>query len=307
MSAPIQNILLIRPARFAFNIETELSNSFQKKPLAVDSVKEEALKEFDRAVEKLRERGINVIVFDDSELPHKPDAIFPNNWVTFHADGTVILYPMAASNRRAERRADIIDWIKKDFIVNRIIDLSEYEKEDKFLEGTGSVVFDHSNMIAYASLSPRTNKEVFLKLCNQVHYSPVVFNSLDSKGNEIYHTNVMMCIAEKFAVICLDCIGSEERDLVAGSLVASGHEIIDIKVEQMNSFAGNMLALQSKTGKDILVLSQSAFNVLTPVQRINIERYCELLPLSINTIETVGGGSARCMIAEIFLPLQPIS
>ena len=297
-------ILLIRPYNFVFNPETADSNSFQNNSANLDkeSVRQKALEEFEVFAEKLKSKGVQVFIFDDTQAPQKPDAIFPNNWITFHEDGTVILYPMFAKNRRHEKRQDIIDSLRKNFSVNKIIDLSVYEKENKFLEGTGSMVFDHENKIGYACLSPRTDKELFIRVCEILNYKPVYFQAKDKDRMEIYHTNVMMCIGEKFAVICLDCIpDKQERDFISHSLMNTGHEVIEITNEQMNHFAGNMLAIQTSKNKSILALSQSAFDSLTANQKKEIEKYSELVPLFINTIETIGGGSARCMMAEIFL------
>lgn len=298
-----KNILLIRPSSFVFNSETAESNAFQIKPTdSEDLVKQKVVAEFEAFVSTLRSKGVNVFVVNDTPSPIKPDAIFPNNWVTLHADGTVILYPMFAPNRRYERRQDIIDLLKKNFKINHVLDLSKYEKEHRFLEGTGSMVFDHNNKIAYACLSPRTDKNLLISVCDYLQYQPVYFYAHDPGGKEIYHTNVMMCIGEKFAVICLNSItNKQEREKVVQSLSNTGHQIIDITFKQMNNFAGNMLAIQTNSNQNILVLSQSAFDSLMPNQRQEIEKFCELVPLSINTIETIGGGSARCMISEIFL------
>ena len=299
-----KNILLIRPATFIFNPETAASNAFQLEINESEEViKKKKLQEFEDFVKTLKSKGVNVFVFDDSKSPEKPDAIFPNNWVSFHSDGTVILYPMFAPNRRYERRQDIIESLKQDFVVAKILDLSKYENEGKYLEGTGSIIFDHINKMAYACLSPRTNKELFFEVCKYLNYKPIYFYAHDENGKEIYHTNVMMCIGERFAVICLDSITDQaERELVNNSLTETGHQVIDITFEQMKSFAGNMLAIQTNENKSILALSQSSFDSLTSNQKKELEKYSELVPLSINTIETIGGGSARCMIAEIFLP-----
>ncbi len=293
--------------KLCFNSETAGSNSFQHELSALDkeTISKKASEEFETFAATLESKGVGVLIFDDTPSPEKPDAIFPNNWISFHSDGTVILYPMFAQNRREERRNDIVAELKKIFNITNVVDLSGYEKENKFLEGTGSMVFDHENKIVYACLSPRTDKELFIKVAEILHYKPVYFRAKDRNGKEIYHTNVMMCIGEKFAVICLDSIADKnERNVVSHSLVESGHEIIEITNEQMNHFAGNMLALQTNSNKNILVSSQSAFDSLNANQKKEIEKYCELLPLPIKTIETIGGGSARCMIAEIFLQRQ---
>jgi hypothetical protein len=304
MNQSTSHILLIRPSGFTFNTETAISNSFQNNIADIDeaTIIKNVLEEFENFAATLQSKGVDVSIFNDTELPKKPDAVFPNNWITFHESGTIILYPMHAPNRRAEKRRDIIDTVKNRFIVNDVIDLSEYEKENKFLEGTGSMIFDHKNKIAYACLSPRTNKEVFIKVAGILGYEPIYFHAHNEKAKKIYHTNVMMCIAEKFAVICLDSItNKKEKELVSQALTQTGHQIIDITFEQMNQFAGNMLTLKTNKDDRLLVLSKSACIALTSIQKQQIEKYCEIIPLSINTIETIGGGSARCMIAEIFL------
>lgn len=295
------NIFLVRPANFRFNEETQASNVFQKKSDDDPAtVKQKASAEFDAFAEALKSRGVNVFVFDDTTEPAKTDAVFPNNWISLHADGTVVLYPMLSANRRLERRSDIIESLEEKFEITNIIDLTAHESGDRFLEGTGSIVFDHENKIAYASLSPRTDRGLFVQLCEELKYSPVTFTARGQDGSVIYHTNVMMCVGERFAVVCLESItDAYERSIISDKLLSTGHEITDITFDQMSSFAGNMLALDN----DLLVMSQSAFASLTGKQKLTLEKYCELLPLAIPTIETVGGGSARCMIAEIFLPL----
>ncbi len=298
-----KNILLVRPSNFVFNTQTAQSNTFQNTVHQdTETIRLKAFDEFEHFAQKLKSKGVNVLVFDDTPTPTKPDAVFPNNWVTFHPDGKVILYPMLAKNRRYEKRLDIIESLKEQFEITEVIDLSKYEQEDKFLEGTGSVVFDHKHKIAYACLSPRTDKELFLKVAHDLQYKPIYFHAHDEAGVEIYHTNVMMSVGEKFAVIYLDGITNEkEKELVYSSLTQTGHEVIEISSEQMNHFAGNMLSIKTNDKKNILVLSQSAFGSLTDTQKNTLEKYCELFPLSIETIETIGGGSARCMMAEIFL------
>jgi len=300
------NILLVRPSRFAFNSETASSNAFQtREGESAHETQAKALSEFESFAASLRSAGVNVFVSEDTETPEKPDAVFPNNWVTFHEDGTVILYPMFARSRRSERRRDIIDSLRKHFKASNVIDLSDYENENKFLEGTGSIVFDHKSGIAYASLSARTDRKLFLRVCDYLHYKPVYFNTHDKNGQEIYHTNVMMCIGDRFSVVCLESItAKDEREAVRNSLAESGHQILEITFEQMNDFAGNMLSLKTNDRRDILALSRRAFDSFTAEQIQSIEAYCEMVPLEVSTIETAGGGSARCMIAEIFL--QPI-
>lgn len=301
------NILLVRPFNFIFNAETSESNAFQNEVNEPDALtKLKALEEFNAFAEELKQKGVSAFVFDDTEQPEKPDAVFPNNWVTFHPDGTVILYPMLAYNRRPERRTDIIDSLKKNFLINEVVDLSNYENENKFLEGTGSIVFDHENKIAYACLSPRTDKELFITVCERLNYRPVYFFAYDGSGTEIYHTNVMMSMGNRFAVICIESIkDKKERETVTGLLNQTGHEIIDITYDQMNNFAGNVLSVKKKDNSNLLALSQSAFDSFSDSQKQVLEKYCELVPLAVTTIETSGGGSVRCMIAEIFL--QPLA
>jgi hypothetical protein len=269
-----KNILLIRPSNFVFNSETAFSNAFQNEVKeSKETIKQKVFMEFEEFATMLKSKGANVFVFDDTHYPEKPDAIFPNNWISFHSDGTVILYPMYAHNRRNERRKDIIESLKKNFKITNILDLSTYEKENRFLEGTGSMVFDRQNKIAYACLSSRTDKELFDKVCDYLHYKPVCFHAHDKGGKEIYHTNVMMCVGEKFSVICLDSISDKkERELVFESLATTGHQVIDITFEQTNNFAGNMLAIQISDNKNILALSQSSFDSLTTNQKKRIRK-----------------------------------
>ncbi len=300
---PTNSILIVRPANFVYNFETAISNAFQNELAISDSdLQEKILQEFDQFAQKLIEFGVDVTIVEDTAEPIKPDAIFPNNWVTFHNNGIVILYPMKAVNRRDERRPDIIQTISRSFEIKQILDLSDYEKENWFLEGTGSIIFDHLNKIAYACLSPRTDEALFKMVCQRLGYQAISFYSVDENGKEIYHTNVMMCIAEKFAVVCLESIADDtEKKNVMDSLTSTGLKIIDISQEQVNNFAGNMLELKGKEG-NVLVMSQSAFDALNDNQKAIMRETCQLLPMSIPTIETIGGGSARCMIAEIFLP-----
>jgi hypothetical protein len=295
--------MMIRPAGFGFDPETAGSNAFQRE---IDEhpcvVQERAAAEFDAAAETLRAKGVDIFVFEDTVYPVKPDAVFPNNWVSFHRDGTAILYPMFASSRRPERRMEIIDGLRSIFDVGEIVDLSENEQRGRFLEGTGSMVLDRANAIAYACTSSRTDETLFREVCERLGYAPFVFHAHDRGGRQIYHTNVMMCVAEKFAVVCLDSItDKKERLAVAASLRGTGHELIDITFEQMEEFAGNMLQLSPNDGA-IVDLSQSAFNALSGAQRNIIERHSALVPLDVPTIECAGGGSVRCMIAEVFLP-----
>ncbi len=295
------HIFMVRPAAFGFNEETALTNAFQSRGVDLESANEKAQVEFDRSVNDLRNAGVHVQVFEDSTDPFKPDAIFPNNWISLHADGTLVLYPMCTPNRRAERRQDIVEHICEAYDVKSVLDFSGEENSGRYLEGTGSVVFDHTNKVAYACLSQRTDKGLFERLCKILGYEAVSFFAHDVQGKEIYHTNVMMCMAEKFSVICLDSISDKsERQLVVSKIISTNREVIDISFSQMEKFAGNMLGLKSKTGQDLIVLSSVAFNSLSMQQRNLIEKNSEPVLLQIPTIESVGGGSARCMIAEIF-------
>ncbi|MDO3641121.1 citrulline utilization hydrolase CtlX [Mucilaginibacter sp. L3T2-6] len=297
------HILMIRPVNFGFNEETAGSNAFQNRNAAKDGVNEKAQQEFDRMVNTLRGEGVDVTVVDDTPEPYTPDSIFPNNWVSFHADGNVFLYPMQAENRRLERREDVIAKLEDDFAVKHIIDLSRFETEDKFLEGTGSMVLDRVNKIVYACLSPRTDREVLNLFCEQAGYTPVSFDAVDEKGQAIYHTNVLMCIGSGFAVICLDSIPNpHEKILVKESLQSTQKEIIDISFEQMNSFAGNMLEVNNNKGEALIVMSKNAFSALDEEQKATLKKYGKLVYSDINTIEANGGGSTRCMMAEVHLP-----
>lgn len=297
---------MIEPIAFGYNAETAKNNYFQVEQTGSD-IQSKALAEFNTFVGKLREKGINVITIKDTLDPHTPDSIFPNNWVSFHKDGKVVLYPMFASNRRVERREDIIESIEKQgFEVAEIDDWSFSETQGHFLEGTGSMIFDHDNKIAYGSVSLRLDEKLFREFCTKYGFTPVVFHSFQTVGTErlpIYHTNVMMCVADRFVVICLDCIDDElEREKVVETIKGSGKEIIEISEEQMQQFAGNMLQVQNKEGKKFLVMSQTAYQSLTPEQVAAIEKYSEIIYSDLNTIEVNGGGSARCMLAEVFLP-----
>jgi hypothetical protein len=305
MSQSTSHILMIRPVNFGFNEETAGSNAFQNRNAIKNGVNEKAQQEFDHMVDKLRQNGVEITVVDDTEEPHTPDSIFPNNWVSFHADGSIFLYPMQAENRRLERREDIIARLEDEFAVKHIIDLSRFENEDKFLEGTGSMVLDRPNKIAYACISPRTDREVLNLFCKQAGYQPVSFDAVDQHGKAIYHTNVLMCMGSNFAVICLDSIPNpHEKVMVKESLLSTQKEIIDISFEQMNQFAGNMLEVKNKNGETLIVMSQNAYNALNELQKATLQQFGKLIYADINTIENIGGGSARCMMAEVHLPLE---
>ncbi|TDQ11474.1 citrulline utilization hydrolase CtlX [Pedobacter metabolipauper] len=296
------HILMIRPVDFKFNEQTAGNNKFQQAS-AQTGVQNLALKEFDDFVSLLKSNGVDVTVVDDTLQPETPDSIFPNNWVSFHDNGEVILYPMFSENRRAERRTDILETLRRDFSITEITDMSTYEQDNIYLEGTGSLVLDRDHKIAYACLSLRTDEKLLTEFCIRTGYTAVMFHAVDEKGFPIYHTNVMMCVGEKFAVICPDCINNPiEREQALQSLRNTGKEIIDISYDQMNHFAGNMLQVKNDKGEALLVMSEQAFNVLTADQIETLGKYCKLVYSSLNTIETNGGGSARCMLAEIHLP-----
>jgi hypothetical protein len=296
------HILMIRPVNFSFNAETAVNNAFQVAGNDAGA-QDKALQEFDRFVAVLRANGVDVTVINDTPEPYTPDSIFPNNWVSFHQDGKLIFYPMYAANRRLERKQHVIDIIGSAFIITQQIDLSKYEADNIFLEGTGSMVLDRDHKIAYTCLSPRTNKKVLEDFCKQTDYIAVVFTATDSNGQEIYHTNVMMCVADKYTVICLDSIADKnEKENVISSIRKTGKAIIDITPDQMNHFAGNMLQVENKDGEKLLVMSSQAFESLTAQQVKTLKEYNKIIHSSLATIETNGGGSARCMMAEIHLP-----
>ena len=299
-------VLMVEPIAFGYNAQTAENNYFQVEQKDAD-IQTKALEEFNNFADKLKSKGINVISVKDTLEPHSPDSIFPNNWVSFHNDGKVVLYPMFAPNRRVERRADILEILKDNgFEITEIDDLSHFENQQKFLEGTGSMIFDHDHNIAYGSVSLRLDEELFRQFCQKFGFRPVVFHSYQNAGGErlpIYHTNVMMCVADKFVVICLECIDDElEREKVQEVIKSTQKEIIEISEDQMQQFAGNMLQVQNEAGEKFLVMSESAYRSLTAQQISAIEKYCEIIYSDLNTIETNGGGSARCMLAEVFLP-----
>ena len=299
-------VLMVEPIAFGYNAETAENNYFQVEQKETD-IQQKALSEFKNFVEKLQAKGINVITVKDTIDPHTPDSIFPNNWVSFHQDGKVVLYPMFASNRRVERREDIIETIKNEgFSVSEIDDWSLPEVQGHYLEGTGSMIFDHDHKIAYGSVSLRLDENLFKEFCEKYGFKPVVFHSYQTVENErlpIYHTNVMMCVADQFVVICLDCIDDElEREKVQEVIKSTNKEIIEISEDQLQQFAGNMLQVQNNQGEKFLVMSETAYKSLNSEQVSNIEKYCEIIHADLNTIEVNGGGSARCMLAEVFLP-----
>ena len=302
---------MIRPVAFRMNEQTAVNNYYQKvlDGLSPETVNAKAQEEFDTFANKLRMVGIDVTIVEDTLDPDTPDSIFPNNWISFHANGEVALFPMFAENRRLERREEILDILEdKGFVINDIMDYSSAEEDGFFLEGTGSIVLDRENDKAYCALSPRADEELFIEFCEDFEYTPVIFEAFQTVNNErklIYHTNVMMCIGDTFAVICADCIDDKkERKLVLDSLKGDDKEIILISEEQMNNFAGNMLELQGTDERRYLVMSASAHKSLTKKQIAQLEEHITILSSSLDTIEACGGGSARCMMAEIFLPKE---
>jgi hypothetical protein len=293
---------MIRPVNFTFNTETAVNNAFQSAS-ANGNVQQQALQEFDELVNILKNNGVDVTVIDDTPVPFTPDSIFPNNWISFHHNGTVCLYPMFAENRRLERNPQIIQTLTQKFKVHKSIDFSFYENEKHFLEGTGSMVLDREDRIAYACLSPRTDEKVLKDFGKTMGYKCVAFNAVDGNDNAIYHTNVMMCVAEKYVVINLNSIHSkEEREKLIETIKDSRKDLIKISDEQMQHFAGNMLQVKSTSGEKLLVMSTQAYESLEPDQIKKLARYNKIIHSKLNTIESNGGGSARCMIAEIHLP-----
>jgi hypothetical protein len=297
------HILMIRPVHFAFNAETATSNAFQVKN-DEKNVQGKALSEFDEFVSLLRKNGVDVTVVDDTPEPNTPDSIFPNNWISFHGDGTILLYPMYAPSRRVERKEHVLEMIDEHFLVKQKIDLSYNEGNNLFLEGTGSMVLDRENRLAFACLSPRTDKKVLDEFCERMDYTGIIFHSVDENDRPIYHTNVMMCIADKYAVICLNSIRDvKEKAEIIATIQKTGKEIIEINYQQLNHFAGNMLQIENSKHDKLLVMSTQAFRSLTNDQVQKLNGYNRIIHAPLNTIEINGGGSARCMMAEIHLPV----
>lgn len=300
------HVAMIRPANFASNPETLESNRFQAaaSDRAAADVQRAAVAEFDALARALQDAGVTVHVFDDTVSPVKPDAVFPNNWFSTHADGTVVLYPMLAPNRRLERRLDLIELLhsRHGFHVTATIDLSHRESESKYLEGTGSLVLDRIHRVAYACLSPRTDLDVLGEFGQRLDYDIVAFDAVDAAGAPIYHTNVLMSVGTKFAAVCTAAIDAGRRAAVASVIEGSGHALVDLSFDQMHSFAGNMLELATVTGGHVVAMSETARRSLTAAQLRILEASATIVSVAIPTIETLGGGSVRCMIAELHLP-----
>jgi hypothetical protein len=309
MQQTTNTILMIRPVNFRMNEQTAVNNYYQKalSDTLPATINAKAQKEFDDFVIKLKENGIDVIFVNDTENPNTPDSIFPNNWISFHENGDVALYPMFAENRRLERREDVLEILEENnFNIENIVDYTEAEEEDFFLEGTGSMVLDRESQKAYCAISPRADEELFIEFCEDFEFTPVVFvanQTLENQREAIYHTNVMMCVAEQFAIICLASIDDKkERKNVVKHLKENEKEVIDITEQQVNAFAGNMLQVKGIANERFLVMSSSAYHSLRKDQVQKIEKYNSIIHSSLETIETCGGGSARCMMAEVFLP-----
>jgi hypothetical protein len=311
MNQTTNSILMIRPVAFRMNEQTAVNNYYQKviDDLLPATVNAKAQQEFDAFVTKLRAVGVNVLVVDDTTAPNTPDSIFPNNWISFHENGDVALYPMFAENRRQERREELLDILEeKGFFIENIVDYTSAEEDGYFLEGTGSIVLDRANGKAYCALSPRADEELFIEFCEDFDLNPIIFEAFQTVNGErklIYHTNVMMCLGETYAVICADAIDDKkERKMVLDSLKGDEKEVILITEEQVNNFAGNMLEVKGANDRRYLVMSTSAYKSLTKKQIAQLEEHVTILSSSLDTIEACGGGSARCMMAEIFLPLE---
>jgi hypothetical protein len=294
-------ILMVRPYQFYFNQQTAANNFFQSN-INIENANELAIAEFDVMVAQLRAHQIKVNVVQDTKDPSTPDAIFPNNWISTHAGGTLCLYPMYAENRRAERKSKVLDFLYSNYKIQNVLDLTDLEKEGKFLEGTGSMVLDHQNKIAYGCLSERLDKEAFTNWCDKMQFNPITFKAVDDKAQPIYHTNVLMCMGNQFVVICLESIPNElEKQMLLESFLQTNKEVITISQDQLNHFAGNMLQVFDMHEKPHLIMSEQAHASLHPAQIKSLEKYNPILPISIPTIEALGGGSTRCMMAEIHL------
>ena len=296
------HILMIRPVRFTYNEQTATSNSFQQATAKNNQTQELALAEFDGLVDRLRSEGVQVWVVEDTPEPPTPDSIFPNNWMSMHADGRMVLYPMQAPNRRDERRPDIAFNLGEVFALSDLVDYTTYEQHEQYLEGTGSMVLDRQHKICYACLSPRTHQTILEQFCADFDYTLVAFDAVDRSGLPIYHTNVVMCVGTQFRLVCMECIPDEEqRNRIRK---AGPQPVIEISLAQLEHFAGNMLEVVNDKGETLLVMSEQAYKSLTPQQISELSNHAKLVWAPLYTIESNGGGSARCMMAEIFLPLK---
>lgn len=295
----MKTIMMIEPVSFGFNEETASNNYFQQNT-HIEDAQTKALKEFQQFVDRLSSHDVDVLVVKDTPSPLTPDSIFPNNWISIHEDGTMVLYPMFAKNRRMERKQTVIDAVKETIDVKEIVDFTHFENSKQYLEGTGSMVLDRQNKIAYACISERTDKDLFASFCLKMNYTPMLFHAHDQNGLMIYHTNVLMCMADQYVVICLDAIYDQvEKEKLVEQFNATQKEIITISFDQMNHFCGNMLQIKNKDGRHFLVMSTQAYQHLTPEQVNRLESYQPIIHSDITTIETLGGGSARCMMAEL--------
>lgn len=295
----MKTIMMIEPVSFGFNEETAANNYFQKHQ-PIDDPQAKALEEFNRFVEQLKSRDIDVLVVKDTPNPLTPDSIFPNNWISIHEEGKMVLYPMYAKNRRQERKQSVIDAVKANLDINEVIDFTHFEDNHQYLEGTGSMVLDRKNKIAYACISERTHQDLFASFCMKMKYKPVLFHAHDQRGLMIYHTNVLMCMADQYVVICLDAVyDAKEKEQLIEEFATSQKEIITISFNQMDHFCGNMLQVKNMRGEYFLVMSTQAYQHLTPEQVNRLESYQPIIHSDLTTIETLGGGSARCMMAEL--------
>ena len=305
MKQRTSHIMMVRPAAFGYNAQTAVSNAFQHQVSESENSEASllALQEFDNYVQTLKEAGVTVNVIHDSPEPKKPDAIFPNNWVSFHEDGRVVLYPMCTPNRRWERRRSILEMLASGYTLSEEIDLSHYEADELFLEGTGSMILDRPNKLCYACLSIRTDKGLIDEFCEKIGYEAVVFHSTDAQNKAIYHTNVMMAMAKEYVVICMESVTNPaEKKLLLEKFEQTGKAVVDISLDQVNEFCGNVIELESKDGESLLVMSERAYKGFTQSQKEIIEAYSKMVYAPIYTIEKIGGGGARCMVAEVFLP-----
>jgi hypothetical protein len=313
MNQTTNSILMIRPVAFRMNEQTTVNNYYQKviDGLSPETVNTRAQKEFDAFVDKLKAVGVDVTVVEDTLIPDTPDSVFPNNWISFHENGDIALFPMFAENRRLERREDILDILEeKGFLIDNIVDYTSAEEDNFFLEGTGSILLDRANGKAYCALSPRADEELFIEFCEDFDLNPIIFEAFQTVKGErklIYHTNVMMCIGETYAVICADSIDDKkERKMVLDSLKGDEKEVIFITEDQVNNFAGNLLEVKGANDRRYLVMSSAAYKSLNKKQIAQLEEHVTILSSNLDTIEACGGGSARCMMAEIFLPKEEI-